>query len=110
MPLPTHTCGWTVNPEDKFCRGCGERIFKVSREFSEISQEMNAIKDAATRNPNPVMASMSMLVFNVLAWANGEANTRPSEVLKEMERMAERFGNQGGGSGGFGFQPPSQDQ
>ncbi|MGQ0644778.1 MAG: hypothetical protein ACT4O3_04730 [Elusimicrobiota bacterium] len=106
----THTCGWIHGPEDKFCRGCGERLFKVSRDYTEIAAEMNAIRNAATEKPNPVFASMAMMMFNILAWASGEAQTRPTDILKEMEKMADRMGGMGGLGGGMGFQPPPKDE
>jgi uncharacterized membrane protein YvbJ len=98
-----HTCGWQHRPEDKFCRGCGERIFKVSRDYSEILAEMETIKKAVAEKPNPLFASMAIMLMNVLSWASGEAHTRPSDMLKEVEKMADRFP---GGFGGMGFQPP----
>jgi hypothetical protein len=105
MPQTTHSCGWTINPEDKFCRGCGERVFKVSRDFSEISAEMQAIRRAAGEKPNPAFAGVAMLMHNVLAWSSGEAQTRPTDLLREMEKVIDRF------PGGFGFPPPpSKDQ
>lgn len=107
MPQLTHTCGWTHGPEDKFCRGCGERIFKVSRDYAEINGEMNAIRKAASEKPNPAFASIAMLMFNILAWASGEAQTRPTELLREVEKMTDRFLE--GGGGGFGFQPPKPE-
>lgn len=101
MPnAPQHSCGWTVSPEDKFCRGCGERIFKVSRDYAEINGEMQAIRRIASEKPNPAFASIAMMMFNILSWASGEAQTRPTEMLKEVEKLTDRFP-------GFGFQPPS---
>jgi hypothetical protein len=102
MASLTHTCGWTHGPEDKFCRGCGERIFKVSRDYAEINGEMSAIRQAASEKPNPAFASIAMLMHNILAWASGEAQTRPSELLKEVERLTDKMG----GMGGMGFGPP----
>jgi predicted nucleic acid-binding Zn-ribbon protein len=99
MANPVHTCGWVYSPEDKFCRGCGERIFKVSRDYVEIAGEMDAIRRAASEKPNPAFASLAMMMYNILAWASGEAHTRPMDILREVEKMAERF------PGGFGFPP-----
>lgn len=96
----THTCGWIGSPIDKYCRGCGERLMKISREYNEIKAEMEALREVATSKPNPALAAISMTLFNVLAWASGEAQVRPVEMLKEMERMVEKW------PGGFGFQPP----
>jgi len=95
-----HSCGWNVGPEDKFCRGCGERIFKVSRDYSEIMAEMEAIKRSVMEKPNPAYASVAMLVFNILAWACGEGKMRPSDMMKEVEKLSDKFP-------GFGFPPPS---
>lgn len=108
----THTCGWMHSPEDKFCRGCGERIFKVSRDYAEIMGEMVALKNAASERPNPVSASIAMLMYNILAWSSGEAQTRPSDLMREVEKMAERFPGGMGGLGGFGGfnSPPPKDQ
>ncbi len=103
----THTCGWVYSAEDKFCRGCGERIFKVSRDYAEINGEMNAIRKEAAEKPNPAFASIAMLMFNILAWASGEAQTRPTELLREVEKMTSRLSE---GGGGFGFQPPSKPE
>jgi len=103
MPHLTHTCGWITNPEDKYCRGCGERIFKVSRDYSEINAEMEALKRLASEKPNPMFASIAMMMFNILAWASGEAQTRPTDMLKEVEKVSERFP---GGYGGLWPQPP----
>lgn len=96
----THSCGWIVSPADKYCRGCGERIMKLSREYSEIKAEMDALRERATSKPHPAYAAIAMTLFNVLAWASGESNVRPSELLREMEKFLEKF------PGGFGFQPP----
>lgn len=95
-----HACGWAISPEDKFCRGCGERVFKVSRDYSEILGEMETIKRSVMEKPNPAYASVAMLVFNILAWSCGEGKMRPSEMLKEVEKLSEKF------PPGFGFPPP----
>lgn len=96
----THTCGWTHSPADKYCRGCGERIFKSTREYSEISAEMEALKNMAMEKPHPAFGAISMMIFNILSWAAGESQTRPTDLLKQMEKMVDRF------PGGWGF-PPS---
>jgi hypothetical protein len=101
MAEPTHTCGWTVNPADKYCRGCGERIFKASREYGEINAEMEALKKGAMEKPNPAFAGFSMMIFNILAWASGESQVRPTELVSQMEKMADRMP-----PGGWGV-PPS---
>jgi hypothetical protein len=49
----THTCGWTHSQADKYCRGCGERIFKAVREYSEIMAEIEALKNMAMEKPYP---------------------------------------------------------
>lgn len=100
---PTHACGWTVNPEDKYCRGCGERIFKASRDYSEIKGEMDQLRIIASDRPNPGLVSLAMTMFNVLAWAAGEANTRPAALLKEIEKVIERVP-------GWGFPKPPNDK
>jgi hypothetical protein len=104
---PMHSCGWNYSPEDKFCRGCGERIFKVSRDFSEISAEMGALRQAASEKPNPAFAAIAMLMHNILAWSSGEAQTRPLDLLKEVEKMIDRF--PGGFGGGFSPPPPKEE-
>jgi len=96
----THSCGWTYAEADKYCRGCGERIFKSTREYNEISIEMETLKNAAMEKPYPAYSAIAMMIFNILAWASGDSQVRPTELLKQMEKMAERF------PGGFGF-PPS---
>lgn len=101
---PTHTCGWTNNPADKYCRGCGERLFKSTREYGEINGEMEALKNMAMEKPNPAVSAIAMMIFNILAWASGESQTRPVELLKQMEKMAERF------PGGFGSPPSGPSQ
>ncbi len=101
----THTCGWTHGPEDKFCRGCGERIFKVSRDYVEIVKEMGDLRNAVREKPNPAYAGVGMMMHNILAWASGEAQTRPTMLLDEFEKMMDRFP---GGIGGFGFPPPKE--
>jgi uncharacterized membrane protein YvbJ len=96
----THTCGWTIGPADKYCRGCGERVFKASREYNEIMAEMEALKKLAMEKPHPAFAAIAMMIFNILSWASGDSQTRPVELIKQMEKMADRF------PGGFGFHPP----
>ena len=96
---PTHTCGWTINPEDKYCRGCGERVFKASRDYPEIKSEMDKLRILASDKPNPALVSLAMTMFNVLAWCAGDANTRPTEILREMERVLEKMP-------GWGYPPP----
>jgi hypothetical protein len=100
---PTHTCGWTVNPEDKYCRGCGDRIFKVSRDYAEIKAEMDQLRITASDKPNPGLVSLAMTMFNVLAWAAGEANTRPADLLSEIEKVIERIP-------GWGFPKPPPER
>ena len=97
----THTCGWTFNAADKYCRGCGERIFKSTREYSEIMSEMEALKSAAMEKPHPAVSAIAMMIFNILSWSAGESQVRPVELLRQMEKMAERF------PGGFGSPPSS---
>ncbi len=99
-----HSCGWSINPEDKFCRGCGERVFKVSRDYSEIVAEMETIKRSVMEKPNPAYASVAMLVFNILSWSCGEGKLRPSEMMKEVEKLADKFPGYGFPPG---FSPPS---
>jgi len=96
----THSCGWTYSEADKYCRGCGERIFKSTREYSEIAAEMEAVKSSAMEKPFPAYSAMAMMFFNILAWASGESQVRPIDLLRQMEKMAEKF------PGGFGY-PPS---
>lgn len=92
MPEPlTHTCGWTIGPEDKYCRGCGERVFKASRDYAEIKGEMDRLRAVASDKPNPGLVSLAMTMFNVLAWAVAEANTRPTDLLREIEKVIERI-------------------
>ena len=95
----THACGWTYEASDKYCRGCGERIMKISREFNELKAEMKAVQQFAAQKGHPAMAAVAMMLFNVLAWASGESQVRPLELLKEMEKISDKFP-------GFGFQPP----
>lgn len=87
----THSCGWTINPEDKYCRGCGERIFKASRDYSEIKAEMDRLRLIASDKPSPGLVSLAMTMFNVLAWAAAEANTRPTALLQEIEKVIEKI-------------------
>ena len=102
MPTPnTHHCGWIFNAADKYCPGCGERLFKSTREYGEIMAEIETIKKFTMDKPFPALAAISMMLTNILAWAAGEANTRPIELLNQMEKMAERF------PGGWGKNPPS---
>lgn len=100
-----HTCGWKYLPTAKFCPGCGEKLFKASRDYNEIRGEMKAIEEAAKARPNPAIAAFSMMLFNVLAWASGDANTRPSEMLAQMEQMAAKM-PPGYGFPGAGGEPP----
>ena len=95
-----HKCGWAVGPADKYCRGCGERVFKSSREFGEISAEMEALKSMAMEKPHPAFGAIAMMMFNILSWASGESQTRPTDLMKQMEKMVDKF------PGGWGF-PPS---
>ncbi len=97
---PSHTCGWTYSAADKYCRGCGERIFKSTREYAEINAEMEALKAMAMEKPHPAFGAIAMMIFNILSWSAGESQTRPTELLKQMEKMADRY------PGGWGF-PPS---
>jgi hypothetical protein len=97
----THTCGWVFNPADKYCRGCGERLFKAAREYGEIQAEMEALKNSAMERPHPAFAAVTMMIFNILAWASGESQVRPVDLLKQMEKMADRF------PGGWGSPPGS---
>jgi len=99
----THTCGWVVNPADKYCRGCGERLFKAAREYGEMMAEMEALKNMAMDKPHPAFAAIGMMIYNILAWAAGESQTRPVELLKQMEKMADRF------PGAWGFPPPGSN-
>ena len=99
----THKCGWAIGAADKYCRGCGERVFKSTREYSEITAEMDALKNLAMEKPHPAFSAISMMIFNILAWASGDSQTRPVELMKQMEQMADKFP---GGPGGFG-PPPS---
>jgi len=104
MPSPlSHTCGWSVAAEDKYCRGCGERIFKASRDYSEIKAEMDQLRTLASDKPNPGLVSLAMTMFNVLAWASGEAATRPTQLLREIERVIEKVP-------GWGFPKPPNDK
>ena len=96
----THSCGWTIGPADKYCRGCGERVFKATREYGEIVAEMEALKNIAMEKPHPAFAAISMMIYNILAWSSGDSQTRPLEIMKQMEKMAEKF------PGGWGI-PPS---
>jgi hypothetical protein len=103
MADQTHTCGWTCGPADKYCRGCGERIFKAAREYSEIAAEMESLKNVAMDRPHPAFAAMAMMIFNILSWANGESQVRPTDLLKQMEKMADR------NPGGWGIPPSGQN-
>jgi hypothetical protein len=58
--------------------------------------------------PNPAFASIAMLLHNALAWASGEAQTKPSDLLREVERMTERYMGGMGGMGGPGGLPPKE--
>jgi len=100
----THTCGWTHSAADKYCRGCGERIFKSTREYSEIAAEMEALKTLAMEKPHPAFAAITMMIFNILSWSSGDSQTRPTELVKQMEKMADKFP---GGWGGFPPQGPN---
>ena len=93
----THTCGWTYTPADKYCRGCGERIFKSTREYSEIAAEMEALRGVAMEKPHPALGAMAMMMFNILSWSSGESSVRPLDLLKQMEKMVDKF--PGGGWG-----------
>jgi hypothetical protein len=95
----THTCGWVYNQADKYCRGCGERLFKAAREYGELKAEMEALKNMAMEKPHPAFAAMSMMIFNILSWASGDSQTRPIELLQQMEKMADRL------PGGWGYPP-----
>ena len=95
-----HKCGWAIGPADKYCRGCGERVFKSSREFGEIASEMEALKSMAMEKPHPAFGAIAMMMFNILSWASGESQTRPTDLMKQMEKMVDKF------PGGWGF-PPS---
>jgi hypothetical protein len=98
MSENTHSCGWTFSPADKYCRGCGERIFKSTREYAEISAEMEALKNLAMEKPHPAFAALAMMIFNILSWSAGESQVRPLDLLKQMEKMAGRLpGFWGGG-------------
>ena len=96
----THTCGWTFNPADKYCRGCGERIFKSTREYSESASEMEALKNVAMEKPHPAISAIAMMIFNILSWSAGESQVRPVDLLRQMEKMADKFPG-----GGWGFPP-----
>ena len=96
-PESTHTCGWTISPADKYCRGCGERVFKSTREYSEIMAEMEALKGVAMEKPHPALGAVAMMIFNILSWAAGESGVRPVDLLKQMEKMVDKF------PGGYGF-------
>lgn len=95
----THSCGWTFNPADKYCRGCGERIFKSTREYSEIMAEVEALKKMTMEKPYPALTAVSIMISNILMWAAGESNVRPIELIQQMEKMADRL------PGGWGFPP-----
>jgi len=99
----THSCGWMVAEADKYCRGCGERIFKSTREYSEIAAEMEALKNLAMEKPHPAFAAIAMMIFNILSWSSGDSQVRPLDLLKQMEKMADRY------PGGFGFSPPGSN-
>ncbi len=88
MAEMTHSCGWTYGPGDKHCRGCGERLMKLSREYSEIKAEMDVIQNSAKEMVNPALTAIAMTMFNILAWAAGESQVRPTSFLQEMEKMA----------------------
>ncbi|OVE78328.1 hypothetical protein BVX98_00550 [bacterium F11] len=92
-----HSCGWTMGPADKYCRGCGERVFKAAREYGEITAEMEALKNLAMEKPHPAFAAIAMMIFNILSWAAGDSQTRPLDLIKQMEKMADKF------PGGWGF-------
>lgn len=98
----THQCGWIIGAADKYCRGCGERVFKATREYGEITAEMEALKTMAMEKPHPAFASIAMMLFNILSWAAGESQSRPVDLLKQMEKIADKFPG-----GGFGFPPGS---
>lgn len=100
----THSCGWTTNVADKYCRGCGERIFKAAREYNEIMAEIDSLKNLAMEKPYPAFAAVSMMMSNILLWASGDSQTRPLDLLKQMEKMAERM------PGGWGFPPLGPNQ
>lgn len=93
----THSCGWTIGPADKYCRGCGERVFKAAREYGEITAEMEAVKNMAMEKPHPAFAAISMMIFNILSWASGDSQTRPIDLVKQMEKISDKF------PGGWGF-------
>lgn len=97
----THTCGWAIGATDKYCRGCGERVFKATREYGEITAEMEALRNVAMDKPHPAFAAMAMMIYNILSWASGESQMRPTDLLKQMEKMADKMPG-----GGWGF-PPS---
>jgi len=104
MAERTHQCGWTFSEADKYCRGCGERLLKISREFNEIKAEMDALRELATSRPNPAMAAIAMTLFNVLAWASGESQVRPVQMVQELEKLASRWPFPGSTPG----EPPPQ--
>jgi hypothetical protein len=93
------TAGGLFHP----CRGCGERIFKSTREYSEIMAEMEALRKMAMEKPHPAFAAIAMMLFNILSWAAGESQVRPLDLLRQMEKMADRF------PGGLGFPPSEPD-
>lgn len=96
----THKCGWAINPADKYCRGCGERVFKSTREYSEITAEMEALRNMAMEKPHPAFSAITMMLYNILSWSSGDSQVRPTELVKQMEKMADKF------PGGWGS-PPS---
>ncbi len=55
----------------------------------------------AMDKPHPTLAALAMMIFNILSWAAGESQSRPQDLLKQMEKMADRF------PGGWGFPPSS---
>lgn len=87
----THSCGWTIGADDKYCRGCGERIFKASRDYAEIKAEMDKLRVLASDKPSPGLVSLAMTMFNVLAWCAGEAKMRPTALLEDIEKVIEKI-------------------
>jgi len=99
----THSCGWTIGADDKYCRGCGERIFKASRDYSEIKGEMDKLRAIASGEPSPGLVSLAMTMLNVLAWAASENNTRPTALLQDIEKVIEKIP-------GWGFPSKESDK
>jgi hypothetical protein len=64
---------------------------------------MEALKNMAMEKPNPAFAAVTMMIFNILSWASGESQVRPTELIKQMEKMADRL------PGGWGMTPPGQN-